>query len=121
MAERYYFKSGDSIDLPVTGTFYTDEFPVERDGSMIIVALYDANGDVITPSAGTCKVEVSPIKGQWFNGTSSGDSTIVMAEAGASATYDIPVFIGPQTQARITLSDVSGIGASYIKAYLWRY
>lgn len=118
MAQQYYFKDSDSIELPINGTFYTDEFAPDYDSTLIVIALYDAQGDIVTASAGTCKVEVSPIKGQWFNGVSSGDATIDLTDAGADATYEIPAFLGPQIQARITLENAAG--AVTAKAYAWR-
>lgn len=118
MAERFYFKNDGSIDLPIDGVFYTDEFAPQYESSLIVIALYDAQGDIVTASTGTCKVEASPIEGQWFNGVSAGDATISLAKAGADATYDIPAFLGPQVQARITLASVTG--ATSAKAYVWR-
>jgi hypothetical protein len=117
--ERYYFKDSGSIELPIDGVFYTDEFSPEYEGNLIVIAFYDSSGDIVTASTGTVTVEVTPIKGQWFNGVSSGDATITASEAGATATYGIPVFLGPVTQARITLASVAG--ADHAKAYLWRY
>ena len=119
MAKREYFKNGSNFELPITGTFYTDEFAPDYDGGMIVIALYDASGDIVTAFAGECLVETSPIKGQWLNGVSYGDATILLATAGADATYNLPGFNGPQVQSRITLSGV--VGADHVKAYIWRY
>jgi len=118
MAKREYFKNEGEIDLPIDGTFYTDEFSPDMEAGIVIIALYDANGDIVSATAGTCTPEVSPISGQWFNGVSSGDEEIDLSEAGPAATYSPSTFLGPQMQARITLSSVSG--ALYARAYLWR-
>lgn len=118
MSDRFYFKDGASVDLPIDGTFTTGEFPIEYESGYIIVALYDGIGNIVTPSAGTCAVEVSPIKGQWHAGVSAGDSVIDLTLAGATATYGIPLFKGPQINARITLASVAG--ATSAKAYIWR-
>jgi hypothetical protein len=119
VAEREYFKSSGSINLPIDGTFLTDEFSPEYDGGMIIIALYDANNDIVTASAGTCVVSSSAIAGQFIGGVSYGDETIDLTEAGPVATYNIPGYNGPQIQARIVLASV--VGAEYAQAYLWRY
>jgi hypothetical protein len=118
MAERFYFTDSGSIELPIDGTFTSDLYPIELGKGYIVIAFYDSNGDIVTPSAGTCTVEVSPIKGQWHNGVSSGDAVIDATLAGAAATYTIPLFEGPQTQARITLASVAG--ADHAVGYIWR-
>lgn len=118
MAERFYFKDSGSIELPIDGTFLTGEYPIEYESGYIVIALYDSNGDIVTPSAGTCTVEASPIDGQWHNGVTAGDAVIDLTLAGASATYTIPLFKGPHKQARITLASVAG--ANSAKAYIWR-
>ena len=120
MAERFNFKDGDSLELPIDGVFYTDVFPPRFEKCAIIIALYDANGDIVTPGAGTCTCEASPIKGQWHTTPSSGDSAIDLTLAGSSATYAIPVYEdAPMTQAKITLASVAG--ADHAKAFLWGF
>lgn len=120
MSQRFNFKNVDSIELPIDGTFYTDNFPPRFEKCAIVIALYDASGNIVTPSAGSCACEATPIEGQWHSTASSGDSVINLTSAGTSSTYVIPVFENaPITQARITLADVAG--ADHAVAYLWGF
>ena len=118
MAERKYFKNSGSNTLPVDGSFFTDALTPDYDASVFVIALYDANGDIVTPSAGTCTITVSPIDGQ-FQGPSEGDSIINLTLAGADASYTMPSFAGPQIKGKIVLADVAG--AVSATAFLWRY
>jgi hypothetical protein len=117
MAKREYFKNAESFDLPINGTFYTDEFSPDYEESVFAIALYDASGDIVTASAGTCVISISPIKGQW-QAPSAGSATIDLTLAGAEATYVMPLFKGPQIQARIVLANAAG--ATTARAFIWR-
>lgn len=120
MAERFNFKNGDSIELPIDGVFYTDDFPARFEKCAIVIALYDAAGDIATATAGTCSVEASPIDGQWHSTSSNLANVIDLTLAGETSTYTIPVYENaPITQARITLADVAG--ADHAKAFLWGF
>ena len=119
MTERVYFKDENgAIELPITdGTLYTDKIPSNYAKSCVVIAFYDANGDIVTPTSGTCSVEASPIDDQWFAGVSSGDSVIDVTKAGDEATYNIPVFESVVVQARITFAGVTG--ADHAIAFVW--
>ena len=122
MAQIYYVKAADGSDsLPVgDGTLLTNEMLNVTDfgTGVLAVAFYDANGDLVTPTAGTITPEGSPIEGQWLT-PSSGDSVIqATAVIAGSATYAMPVFTGPVIQGRITFAGI--IGAVTAKAYFWR-
>ena len=118
VAERKYFKNSGSNILPIDGTFFTDPLTPDYDASVFVIALYDANNVIVTPSAGTCTVTASPIDGQ-FQGPSEGDSIISLTLAGADASYTMPSFAGPQIKAKIVLADVAG--AVSATAFMWRY
>tara|TARA_R110000764_G_scaffold60448_8_gene129799 strand:- start:6129 stop:6485 length:357 start_codon:yes stop_codon:yes gene_type:complete len=117
MAKREFFKNGASFSLPIDGTFYTDIFAPDYEESILAIALYDSNGAIVTASAGTCVISISPINGQW-QGPSLGSETIDLTLAGADATYVMPSFRGPQIQARIVLANVAG--AVSASAFIWR-
>jgi hypothetical protein len=117
MAKREYFKNGESFALPINGTFYTDEFAPDYEESILVIALYDVSGAIVTASAGTCVIAISPIDGQW-QGPSAGSATIDLTLAGAEATYVMPSFKGPQIQGRIVLANVAG--ANSARAFIWR-
>jgi len=117
MSKREYFKNAGSDVLPIDGTFLTDIFDPSYQLGVIVIAFYDALGDIVTVTDGTCIASASPIQGQW-QGVSSGDASIDLTLAGAEATYAMPFFNGPQIQARIVLADV--VGAESAKAFLWR-
>ena len=117
MAIREHFKNGTSVVLPINGTFYTDEFAPEYEESILAIALYDAGGAIVTASAGTCVISISPIDGQ-YQAPSSGSATIDLTLAGAEATYVMPSFKGPQIKGRIVLANVAG--AASARAFIWR-
>jgi hypothetical protein len=117
MAKREFFKNSESVNLPIDGTFFTDDFSPDYEESILVIALYDAGGDIVTPSAGTCVISISPIEGQW-QGPSSGSATVDLTLAGAEATYTLPSFRGPQIKGRIVLANVAG--ATSAKAFIWR-
>lgn len=119
MSQRYFIKSNGSDVLPVTdGTLTTDAISTDYETGVFVVAFYDAGGDIVTPTAGTVKPEMSPISGQWLT-PSSGDATINAVDCIAGlATYEAPVFNGPAEQGRLTFAGITG--ATTAKAYFWR-
>lgn len=122
MATMYYVKTADGSDkLPVSnGVLYTGEMlnVTEFGTGVFVVAFYDANGDSVTPTAGSINPEGSPIDGQWL-APSSGDATISATDVVAgSALYSVPVFTGPVSQGRLTFAGITG--ASSAKAFFWR-
>ena len=119
MAKRFYFKESDNIEIGVDGAFYTDYMTAEFESAIVVIAGYDANGDIVAPTAGTATVTVFPIDGQGFTGASDGDNPIDLTLIGENATYNIPLFLGPIERASITLSGVTGAVDHFI-AYMWR-
>ena len=119
MSQRYYVLSGESAVLPITdGTLLTEDISVDYENCVFVVAFYDAQGDAVTPSAGTIKPEMSPIKGQWQE-PSSGDITIDATKCIAGlSTYAIPTFDGPTELGRLTFAGITG--AASATAYFWR-
>lgn len=117
MAKRFYIN--DSVLNPVNdGVFETGVQQVEFETGVFIIAFYDAQGEPVTPTAGTVKPEMSPVKGQYLE-PSSGDITIDATTAGdGSASYKMPVFIGPAIGGRIELDGI--VGAEQYTAYFWR-
>lgn len=83
------------------------------------IQFYDANGDPVTPGAGTIVPEMSTFsEGQWL-GPSTGDATIQATDVQAgSASYTVPVFNGPAVEGRLTFSGITV--AVSAKAYFWR-
>ena len=85
-----------------------------------VIAFYNSAGVAVTPTAGTVKPEMSPIKGQWHE-PSGGDVTIDAAKCIAGlATYAIPVFFGECEGARLTLAGITGTATTF-EAHFWRY
>lgn len=121
MAKREYFKVNGSESLPpVDGTYYTDALSVDCETDVIVIACYDANGDAVVGS-GSALFEACPIDGQWLSGQSEGDNPVDLALAGETATYSMPLFLGPVTRARVTFSGVTGApDVDHIKAFVWR-
>ena len=126
MAKKYYVKNstGGTV-LPVAnGTLTT------RPGSNYLmdenfetgtfnIIFFDANGEPVTPGAGTIVPEMSTFsEGQWL-GPSTGDATIQATDVQAgSASYTMPVFSGPAVEGRLTFADITV--AVSAKAYFWR-
>ena len=110
--------------LPIAnGTLSTQvggikDMDIEQGTGVFIIAFYDANGDPVTPSAGTINPEASPIRGQW-HAPSSGDATIdAIKVIAGSSTYSIPVFTGPVIAGRLTFAGITG--AVTARAFFWR-
>lgn len=123
MAEREYFRNeSGSTMLSGDGTFYTSMQSADWDNCIVVIAAYDANGDIVTPSAGLAEVEASPIDGQWHKAPSGGANPIDLTLTGADASYSIPYFEGPIVEARIVISgtDVVTDGIDHFKAFCWR-
>lgn len=116
--KAYNFLNGEDVKLPVTGTFETGEMTMDYETSIMVLAAYDANDNIVVPTAGTATFAVEQIDGSWITSPSSGDASVDMTKTGPEVNYENPVFIGPCQNARITLSGVSG--ASYVKAFCWR-
>lgn len=123
MAKRYNFLTDitdtSSVKLGTDGTFYTEIQSSGFESAIIVIAAYDSDDNIVTPTAGTATIEVSPIDGQWHSGATSGDNPIDLTQVGASADYTIPLFSGPMIQSRITLSGVTGT-IDHFKSYCWR-
>ena len=120
MAKRYYFKDGDSIELSSNSVFSTGDMPVEHESSIVYIAAYDSNGDIITPTAGTATVSVESIEGEFDSGTSDGDNPIDLTLTGASASYSKPLFLGCVQSAKMSISGVDFGAVDHIKAFMWR-
>lgn len=80
---------------------------------MFVVAFYDINGDITTPTSGTLKVSVSPIEGQWRE-----IATLNATDCGESATYEYPILTGTMLQGKVEVSGV--VGADSIEGFFWR-
>ena len=111
-------------ELPVAnGTLSTQvadikDMDIDQGTGVFIIAFYDANGDPVTPSAGTIIPEAAPIRGQW-HAPSSGDATINATDVVAgSSLYAIPVFTGPVIAGRLTFTGI--LGAVTARALFWR-
>ncbi|CAM0101559.1 hypothetical protein PODOV084v1_p0002 [Vibrio phage 340E47.2] len=124
MAKTYHVLSNGSQALPVAdGTLSTQalnspDMSTDFDDGVFVISFYDANGDLVTPTAGSIVVEMSPVEGQWL-APSGGDATIQATEVIAgSATYTAPRFTGPAIAGRLTFAGVTG--ATTARAYFWR-
>lgn len=115
---RYFV--GEESGNPVTDGVYETELTSDSyQSGTFVIAFYDAGGNAITPTGGTVKPEMSPIKGQWHE-PSSGDVTIDATNVIAGvATYAMPVFVGDTERGRVTLSGITGTATTF-KAYFWR-
>lgn len=87
--------------------------------TFFVIAFYDANDNLVTPTGGTVVVTAEPIAGQTL-GPSAGDSTIPMTavKAGALSTYTPPVFSGPVV--KVNASITSPAGAAQYSACVWQ-
>ena len=114
-------KNNGDINLDIgNGVLFTpashEDVNMRLGRGIFFIAFYDVTGQIVTPTAGTIKVEVSPIDGQWFE--SAGAPVIDATTAGAIAAYTPPVFDGPFTTGRLTFDGITG--ASYANAFFWR-
>lgn len=120
MAKRYDVYSNDGgIDIPVdNGTFYTGNMSADFEFGTFVIAFYNSNGDIETPSSGTVTHEMSPINSQWHE-AGAGSLSFDASEAGSTAVYKMPSYAGPAVQGRVTFQDIlpSNLTA---KAYFWR-
>lgn len=119
MAKLYPVLHNGSEQIPVDdGTYLTD--PISRNDieGVMLVAFYDSNDDIITPTAGTIKSEMSPIEGQWHLDS---EPLFDAVDCGPIARYVIPTFKGPAIQGRVTFADLDGPDISYAKVQFWRY
>ena len=113
-----YVKFEDSINIPITdGEYFTDDLSAVHSTGVFIVAFYDVNNEIITPSAGTVDHAMSPVQGQWQESSSSPDP-IDATTCGPDATYEVPTYLGPAIKGRIELAGIAG--AEYCRAYFWR-
>lgn len=122
MGYKIPVKHSGSDEIPiVNGVYMTpkqhDDNMLELNGAMFFIAFYDELGNIVTPSAGMVKVEVSPIEGQWFTAAASPDIEAIYT--GPQAEYTPYTFDGPFVVGRITFNGIAG--ASYAKAFFWRY
>jgi len=113
-----YVTANDSINIPVEdGEYFTGVLSAARETGTLIVAFYNANDEIVTPTSGTINHSMSPIEGQWQT-SSSGGSPINAVNCGANALYEVPVYNGPAIRGRIILTGI--VGADYCRAYFWR-
>ncbi|AUR85534.1 hypothetical protein NVP1076O_29 [Vibrio phage 1.076.O._10N.286.51.B7] len=119
MATRYYARNDSgNTELPVTdGTYLTRDMNIEFETGVLVVAFYDSEDKIVTPTAGTIDHAMSPIDGQWQS-SSSGTTPINAMNCGPDATYEVPTYVGPAIKGRIELTGVTG--ADYCVAYFWR-
>lgn len=122
MTKRYDVKNGDSIELPDNGVYSTGEMSVEYNSTMFYIAAYDTNGDIVTPSVGTCTLTFANMHQSFDSGASDGDNPIDLTLTGAIASYNVPTYIGCCQELIITISGVDTVtdGIDHFKAFCWR-
>lgn len=119
MAIRSFYKDGQDSKLSSNGEFLASELSANFRDSVCVICAYDANGNVVTPSAGTATFSMAPINGQFHD---QENFVINLAQAGPNATYDMPRVFGPVVQSKLVLTgvDFSGDGIDHVLAYIWR-
>lgn len=102
-----------------TGTFETLPLSEAFESGVFVIAFFDNAGNNVTPTGGTVKPEMSPIRGQWHT-PSNGVTTINAVDVKAGvATYTIPVFIARAEKGRVILTGITGTATNF-EAYFWR-
>ncbi len=103
--------------LPITnGIYFTELMPEDFQQGAFYLQFFDTLGDVVTPSAGTITVQISPIEGQWHLLDRHG--TIAASSVGAISTYTVPVFCALARQGRVQFDGIAG--ADHCRAFFWR-
>lgn len=117
--ERVFFKDSEgSTKLPGNGTYETGNMSADYDYSVIYVATYDVNGNLVDATAGTATASIQDINGQWDSGVSDGDNPIDLTQCGESAGYAKPLFLGDCKNAKLAISGLTG--ADHVKAFVKR-
>lgn len=119
MAQRVFYRDGDSSKLTSNGTFLAKNLTAEYGDSVCAICAYDANGGVVTPTAGTATFSMAPLDGQFHD---ADIFSINLTLAGETATYDLPRVFGPVVESKVEISGVDfvGDGIDHIIAYIWR-
>ena len=118
----------NSIDVSVAdGTYETGVIAERFREGVFVIVFFDADGNIVTPTAGTITTNMSPYKAaekqqyQWL-APSCGDAVIsatdVVSSTDGVARYTLPLFIGPTVKGRMTLSGITG--ADHCQAFFWR-
>ena len=116
----------ESINIPVDdGTYETGIIAERFKEGVFIIAFFDANNNLVTPTGGAIKVEMSPFRNrdnldqfQWQD-PSNGDTPILATNVIAGlAKYTLPLFIGPSVKGRMKLNGIAG--ADHCQAFFWR-
>lgn len=102
----------------LAGVYETENMPLSYETGIVGIAFYDASDNIVTPAGGTAVVEASIMDGQWLAASTGG--TIDATTCGASATYEVPTFVGPVSKGRVTFSGAFGAGISYCRVVFWR-
>tara|TARA_R110000850_G_scaffold269167_2_gene401013 strand:- start:9830 stop:10213 length:384 start_codon:yes stop_codon:yes gene_type:complete len=102
------------------GDYFTGNLPIEYLRGNCYLRFLDANGDLVTPTAGTISFVASPIEGQFLMApaVTSIDATTVGGTPGSDATYTPPTFDSIAIGTRMTLTGVTG--AAFVEAWHWR-
>lgn len=125
MAKPYYFYDEELTDVKLTanGTYVTERQSLDFTRGVCVIAAYDASGNAVeTITAGSATFKPEPIIGQSHSGQSGGDNPVNLANAEASASYDLPFFDGPIERATLTIANVDFVadGIDHFKAFIWR-
>lgn len=82
------------------------------------IAFYNAAGDIINTGSGSIIAEVEVLPGQ-FMSAGQGDQVISVADCGATATYDIPLFGRPALSGRVRIiTDLDTVSSFIAQFYL---
>lgn len=121
----FYLKHNNDETIPITdGIYETDGIPTRFRNGQFIIVFFDANGNLVTPTAGSIKPEMATYyntlkqEGQWL--VASGGDVVINASdvIAGSAEYTPPLFCGPSQKGRMRLSNIAG--ADHCKAFFWR-
>lgn len=116
MSKRYpVLDSNESeiLDATVDTTYSTKTLSnsnMDKNLQTAILSLscYDANGDLVTPGAGTFYINGRPAKAKQFLEPGSGDATIDATKViNGTATYSLPVLLGKCLEVTVTTSGIT--------------
>ena len=114
----YPIMHNGSERIPIEeGTYNSVIMPEDFQQGAFFLAFYNSNGGIVTPTAGTITVELSPIEGQWHGLNENG--VITATTVGANATYVVPAFCTLVRQGRMRF-DSAIAGGAYCRAFFWR-
>ncbi len=106
--------------LPITqATYMTERMPDDFQQTSVFIAFYNDSDQIVAPTAGEVKIQVSPIEGQWHDLNMNG--TIMANTVGATASYVVPQINSLVRWGRVVFNNqIAGNNVEYARAFFWR-